>query len=92
LIASPKSKRGVGSTTRRGYVNRNGQVVIRNTRLPGSERGQTVYQLGCSVCGHVYGANGSEIHVRRCPMHDRGAPGLPFEEGIFGANARRARA
>ncbi len=92
MATSPERKKPAGPTTRRGYVNKNGQVVIRNTRLPGSERGQTVYQLGCSVCGHVYGANGSDIHLRRCPMHDRGAPGLPYEEGIFAGNARRARA
>jgi hypothetical protein len=81
---SQKSRR----TTQTGYVNHRGQVVIRNTGLRGTDYGQWVYQLGCSVCGHVYGANGSDIHLRRCPMHDRGAPGLPYEPGFFGANAR----
>jgi hypothetical protein len=91
LSPSAEGKKRSGPTTRRGYVNRNGQVVIRNTGLPGTDYGQTVYQMACSICGHVYGANGSDIHLRRCPQHDRGARGLPYEEGIFGANARRAR-
>jgi hypothetical protein len=90
--AEGERKKRVGPTTRRGYVNRNGQVVIRNTRLPGTDHGQTVYQMGCSVCGHVYGANGSDIHLRRCPLHDRGAPGLKYEEGIFVRSARAERA
>jgi hypothetical protein len=76
-------KKPAGYSTRLGYVNPRGQVVIRNTGLAGTDHGQTVYQLGCSTCGHVYGANGSDIHLRRCPLHDRGAPGLPFEVGMF---------
>ena len=40
-------------TTKVGYVNTNGQVVIRNTGKPGVDHNQKVYQLGCSRCGHV---------------------------------------
>jgi hypothetical protein len=65
-------------TTKVGYVNRNGQVVIRNTGIPGTDRNQTVYQLGCSECGNVYGSNGSDIFERKCPAHDDGEPGLAF--------------
>jgi len=63
-------------TAQPGYVNRNRQVVVRNTGLPGTDHGQSVYQLGCSDCGHVYGANGSDIHLRLCPKCQGGAPGL----------------
>jgi hypothetical protein len=66
------------STTQSCYVNRNGQVVIRNTGLPGTDHLQMVYQLGCSNCGHVYGANGSDIHLRRCPMCQNGVTGLEY--------------
>jgi len=89
MIASADQRKGPARTTVLGYVNRHGQVVIRKTDLPGTDHGQKVYQLGCSICGHVYGANGSDIHLRRCPLHDRGAPGLPYEEGFFGAGERR---
>ena len=63
-------------TTCTGYVNRNGQVAVRNTRIPGTDKNQYVYQLACSHCGHVYGANGSDIHLRLCPNCQGGAPGL----------------
>ena len=66
-------------TTATGYVNRNGQVVVRNTRTPGTDNNQYVYQLGCSHCGHVYGANGSDIFQRKCPKCQSGAPGLHLE-------------
>jgi hypothetical protein len=71
-------RRGAGITTKVGYANRNGQEAIRPTGNPGTDHGQYVYGLRCRACGHEYGANGSDIWLRRCPVHDRGAPGLPF--------------
>ncbi|HEY2392991.1 MAG TPA: hypothetical protein VGK22_17570 [Candidatus Angelobacter sp.] len=65
-------------TTKTGYVNRNGQVVIRNTGLPGTDHGQKIYQLACSICGHVYGANGTDIFERKCPDCQGGKPGLEY--------------
>ncbi len=53
-------------TTEAGYVNANGQVTIRDTGMPGTDRYQRVYQLACSICGYNYGANGSDIHDRKC--------------------------
>lgn len=67
-----------GKTAKPGFVNDNFQVVIRNTGLAGNDHLQKVYQLGCSICGHVYGANGSDIHERKCSKHDSGKPGLPY--------------
>jgi hypothetical protein len=67
-------------TTQIGFVNRNGQVVIRNTGQPGTDFGSMVYQLGCSVCGEVYGANGGDIFERKCPKHE-GRPGLAVTAG-----------
>jgi len=64
------------STTKVGFVNSNGQVVIRNTGKPGTDHGQKVYQLGCSLCGHIYGANGSDVWDRKCPECQRGRPGF----------------
>ncbi len=65
-------------TTQPGYVNRNGQVVICNTGLPGTDKNQSVYELGCSHCGHVYGANGSDIHEPKCPKCQGGVEGLAY--------------
>lgn len=62
--------------------------MIRNTGLPGTEDGQTVYQMACSVCGHVYGANGSDIHARRCPQHDHGGAGLNYKQDALALKVR----
>lgn len=63
-------------TTKPGSINRNGQIIIRNTGKPGTDHGQTIYPLACTECGHVYGANGPDIFERKCPQHQHGAPGL----------------
>ncbi|HEV3279417.1 MAG TPA: hypothetical protein VG860_21695 [Terriglobia bacterium] len=75
----PREGSATRGTTKIGFVNPNGQVVIRDTGLPGTDHLQRIYQLGCSLCGHVYGSNGSDIHDRKCPKHDGGAKGLTFE-------------
>lgn len=66
-------------TTEFGYRNRNGQIVLRKTDLPGNDHNQMTYVLHCEQCGHEYGANGSDIFLRRCPAHDGGATGLPID-------------
>lgn len=66
-------------TTAVGYVNRNDQVVVQSTNLPGNDHNQLIYLLRCHHCGHVYGANGSDIFQRKCPAHDGGAPGLAVD-------------
>jgi predicted nucleic acid-binding Zn-ribbon protein len=66
-------------TTAPGYVNRNDQTVLRATGQAGTDHRQFVYVLSCRKCGHVYGANGSDIFLRKCPECQRGAPGLGFQ-------------
>jgi hypothetical protein len=65
-------------TTDPGYENPNGQVVVRNTGLPGTDFGQHIYELRCKHCGLSYGANGSDIHERKCPKCQGGRPGFPL--------------
>ena len=67
-----------GHTTASGYVNRNGQTVIRSTGKPGNDHMQYIYVLRCGSCGLEYGANGSDIFQRRCPECQGGMPGLPY--------------
>jgi len=69
-----------GKTTHPGYENRNGQVVIRNTGLPGNDHVQTIYELKCTYCGHIYGANGSDIFQRKCPNCQGGMSGIAFQK------------
>ena len=54
-------------TTQIGYVNRNRQVTVRATDLPGNDHLQKIYVLRCEHCRHEYGANGSDIFQRKCP-------------------------
>jgi hypothetical protein len=68
----------IRATTEPGFTNPFGQITIRNTGLPSTDHNQYGYQLACSKCGHVYGANGSDIHERRCPNCQGGRPGIPF--------------
>jgi len=68
------------ATTEIGFKNRNAQVVVRPTGLPGTDHNQRVYELECQKCGHKYGANGSDISGRKCPNCQDGAPGLPTED------------
>jgi hypothetical protein len=65
-------------TTRLGYRNRNGQLVVRATGLPGTDHNQTIYVLRCENCGNEYGSNGSDNHQRRCPRCQGGRPGLDY--------------
>jgi hypothetical protein len=68
----------VEETTRPGYVNRNDQTVVRSTPLPGNDHMQYIYVLRCGKCRNEYGANGSDIFQRKCPLCQGGAPGLDF--------------
>jgi len=64
-------------TTEPGFVHPNGQEVISATGKRGTDHFQYVYVLRCRECGHEYGANGSDIHERKCPECQGGAKGLP---------------
>ena len=74
-----KRKRKQTKTTTPGFKNRNDQTVIRGTDIPGTDHNQYVYELECGKCGLHYGANGSDIHLRKCPGCDGGAPGLDYQ-------------
>lgn len=64
-------------STQTGYVNPNGQEVLGPTGLPGTDHGQKVYVLRCRACFQEYGANGTDIAIRRCPNCGGGRPGFP---------------
>lgn len=67
-------------TTVAGFQNRNDQINLGRTNppRPGTDHGQVIYVMHCPKCKQNYGANGSDIWQRRCPIHDKGAPGLPL--------------
>jgi len=52
---------------------------LSHTDLEGTDHNQYVYVLRCNRCGQEYGANGSDIWLRKCPYCQGGAEGLPLE-------------
>lgn len=69
-----------------GDINDNDQVLIARTDRSGTDHMQYVWVLVCArrsqsgdLCGHVYGANGSDFHHRKCPACQGGAAGLNID-------------
>lgn len=69
-----------------GDINIHDQVLIARTDHPGTDHLQYVWVLACArrlddgtICGHRYGANGSDFHHRKCPKCQGGATGLAIE-------------
>lgn len=69
---------GDGKSVQIGYVNRNGQICTGHRGALGTDHLQRAYRIECGLCGHVYGGNGSDMHERRCPNCQSGAPGLTY--------------
>ncbi len=67
-------------TTRAGFINPNKQKNLgkRQPPLEGTDNYQYVYVMNCTKCGIIYGANGSDIHLRKCPKCQGGNPGIPL--------------
>ena len=79
IDADPKRDRPKkGSTSDVGRINKNNQMVKEKTDLPGHSN-QKVHRMECLNCGHNYGANGYDCHLRKCPRCGGGQPGLRYE-------------
>ena len=61
-----------------GDANRNKQVLTRKTDRRGNHPYARVWELRCDKCGHTYGANSCDFHLRLCPKEEcqGGEPGL----------------
>ncbi|MCI4431562.1 MAG: hypothetical protein JHC40_20635 [Burkholderiales bacterium] len=71
---------GTTPTTQIGYINPNNQRCGGNRGVAGTDHLQLAYRMDCQVpdCGHVYGANGTDVFQRKCPYCQDGKPGIPF--------------
>lgn len=67
-------------TTQIGYVNRNNQRCSGHRGVVGNDHEQRAYKMEClePQCGHVYGANGTDVFQRKCPRCQGGAAGILF--------------
>jgi len=54
--------------------NRNSQITACETSWPSNRPTAKIYMLQCKKCGFRYGANGCDIHIRKCPNCQGGAP------------------
>ena len=69
---------GTTETTTIGYINRNNQKNHGTRGVAGTDHAQYAYKMECLVkgCGHVYGANGTDIFQRKCPRCQGGNKGI----------------
>lgn len=71
-------REGDGKTVKIGSLNPNGQKCCGHCGVAGTDHGQYAYKTECTRCGYTYGANGSDMHERRCPECQKGAPGIRY--------------
>ena len=69
---------GSGDSVKIGYENPNGQRCCGHRGVLGTDHGQYAYKVECTMCGYVYGANGTDLHLRLCPQCQSGAPGIRY--------------
>ena len=71
---------GDGETVKVGYVNENNQMCLGTRGKPGTDHLQYSYRMICleEDCECIYGANGADVHERKCPRCQNGAPGIPY--------------
>ncbi len=72
----PESKQR-RSVMNEGDSNPNRQVLIRKTTQPSPNfPGQKIWEMECKDCKHRYGANGCDVHHRKCPNCQGGKDGF----------------
>ena len=71
---------GTTETTKNGFINRNNQKCCGHRGVAGTDHGQVAYRMECqeSNCGHIYGANGTDVFQRKCPCCQNGMHGIKF--------------
>jgi len=71
---------GNGDTVQIGYINPNNQMCLGTKDTPGTDHLQVSYRMICleENCEIIYGANGTDVHEKKCPKCQNGAPGIPY--------------
>lgn len=63
-----------------GDVNRNDQELLAKTEIHSeSKPEQRIWIVRCKQCSNMYGVNGCDFHIRKCPLCQGGKPGEPRE-------------
>ena len=62
-----------------GEKNRNGQYLLMKTDKKSTTHPYaTIWHMKCTHCGHEYGCNSCDAHIRKCPHCDKSAAGEPI--------------
>ena len=71
---------GDGETVQIGYINRNNQMCLGTRGRPGTDHLQLSYRMICLIedCEFIYGANGTDVHERRCQRWQGGTSGISY--------------
>lgn len=71
---------GKGETVQIGFINRNNQLCLGTRGVAGTDHMQFSYRMVCleEYCGHIYGANGSDVFQRKCPKCQGGKQGNAY--------------
>ena len=69
---------GSGESVEIGYFNPHCQQCCGHCGVEGTDQKQYAYKTECTICGYVYGTNGSDMHERLCPECQKGAPGIRY--------------
>ena len=78
VTTSSEFRDGGGRTVKIGYVNVKGQECQGHRGQAGTDHNQLAYRMECRHCSHIYGANGSDVHRRKCPECQGGAASIAF--------------
>jgi len=64
-----------------GQTNKNGQTLLKKTDAKSTTHPfAKIWEMQCTHCQHVYGSNGCDSHIRKCPQcYPNAAPGEPIE-------------
>ena len=74
LGPSPSKEPRPGNWTSPGTVNENRQRNEGRLDVSGNHPNQRAYLMTCLACDHQYASNGCDIHIRKCPRCQGGAP------------------
>ena len=72
-----------GNTADEGFINRNNQMNLGRVE-PQRQHPKTyqyIHNMKCLDCSKEYFTWSGDIFERRCPRHDKGAPGPTLEDG-----------
>ena len=69
---------GSGESVEIGYLNPHDPQCCGHCGVSGTDHGQYAYKTECTICGYVYGTNGSDMYERRCPECQEGAAGIKY--------------